>query len=142
MFSKKWLFYRAAAKTRVKKAASLLEAGISPDLPFKNRNGRTALHLASSEGNVTQRRIMEGKKSNEAARFEMTKLLLEKGANVNARDDDGLTALHLASGDGCLRIARLLLEKGANANARDNEGNTALYYASSENLLEFYRPLP
>eukprot|EP00601_Ochromonadales_sp_CCMP2298_P015945 CAMPEP_0173237836 /NCGR_PEP_ID=MMETSP1142-20121109/12286_1 /TAXON_ID=483371 /ORGANISM="non described non described, Strain CCMP2298" /LENGTH=52 /DNA_ID=CAMNT_0014168599 /DNA_START=71 /DNA_END=226 /DNA_ORIENTATION=- len=45
--------------------------------------------------------------------LEVIKLLLEKGANTDATDKDGMpgmTALHLASMEGHLEVLRLLLE--------------------------------
>ena len=47
----------------------------------------------------------------------IAKLLLEKGANVDATNGAGQTPLHQASEDGHLNIVKLLLEKGANMDA-------------------------
>ena len=49
------------------------------------------------------------------------KTLLAKGADVNAKDGDGLTALIAAAGEGQLEVVRLLLNKGADAN-KDHGG--------------------
>jgi ankyrin repeat protein len=46
-------------------------------------------------------------------RTEMVKLLLDKGANVEARSDDGTTALQLAVSNGNTEVVKLLREKGA-----------------------------
>jgi ankyrin repeat protein len=46
--------------------------------------------------------------------------LLERGANPSSRDNNGLTALHLAVGNGWVECAHGLLEGGADANARSN----------------------
>jgi ankyrin repeat protein len=44
-------------------------------------------------------------------------LLLEYGADVNAKTRDGLTALHLSAQNGHLEIVKLLLEHGADVNS-------------------------
>jgi len=54
------------------------------------------------------------------------KLLLEKGANIEAKDNDGDTALINAAIKGETEMVKLLLEKGANIEAKDNKGETAL----------------
>jgi len=54
---------------------------------------------------------------------EMVKLLLAKGANINAGK---WTALHSALDAGRLDIVELLLVKGADANVRNNKGRTPL----------------
>ena len=48
------------------------------------------------------------------------KLLIDKGADVNAQDTMGWTALILAADKGNLEIVRLLIEKGADVNAQEN----------------------
>jgi uncharacterized protein len=56
--------------------------------------------------------------------------LLEQGANVNARNDDGKTPLICAARAGSRTIVRMLLEGGADVNARDEDGETALFAAA------------
>lgn len=56
--------------------------------------------------------------------------LLAHGANVNAQDADGDTALHGAARSGNVEIARILLDKGANLNAKNNQGGTPLMWAA------------
>ena len=53
-------------------------------------------------------------------------LLLENGADIEARDRGGNTALIWAGRDGYIDTVKVLLDKGANIKARDNSGNTAL----------------
>jgi ankyrin repeat protein len=60
----------------------------------------------------------------------MVKLLLEKKANIEARNKYGSTPLIVAAVNGYVEIVQLLLEKGANIEGRDNEGNTALMSAA------------
>ena len=54
------------------------------------------------------------------------RLLLEHGADVNARTKDGRIPLHHASKSGAREVVRLLLEHGADVKAKDNDGKTAL----------------
>ena len=54
----------------------------------------------------------------------MAELLITKGANVNARSDNGLTPLHRASQVGNRNVVELLLSKGATIDVKDNDGST------------------
>jgi ankyrin repeat protein len=58
--------------------------------------------------------------------------LLEKGADVNTRGNDGFTALDMAAGHGHTDIVQALLSQGADMNAKDNDGITALMGAAFE----------
>ena len=57
---------------------------------------------------------------------EIVALLLEHGADVNARSRDGGTALHAAAFLGRAEIVELLLDKGADTAIRNNMGGTAI----------------
>lgn len=53
---------------------------------------------------------------------EAAKLLIEKGADVNAQNRDGATPLHSAAFLGRTETVKLLLEKGADTTLRSNDG--------------------
>ncbi len=57
-------------------------------------------------------------------------LLLENGADVNAKDTLGNRALDLAAGAGHIEAVELLLKHGAHIDARDRDGNTAFITAT------------
>ncbi|KAH9169161.1 ankyrin repeat-containing domain protein [Lactarius sanguifluus] len=57
-------------------------------------------------------------------------LLLERGVDVNALDEDHGTPLHYASSFGMLEVARLLIDHGAKANAENVRGETPLHLVS------------
>ena len=61
---------------------------------------------------------------------------LAKGADVNAADDTGGTALIWAVARGRAETVRLLLDSGAAVNARDADGMTALALARRKNAQE------
>jgi ankyrin repeat protein len=56
--------------------------------------------------------------------------LLAHGADVNAHDGDGDTALHGAAQTGNVEIMKRLLEKGADPNVKNKEGGTPLMWAA------------
>jgi ankyrin repeat protein len=61
---------------------------------------------------------------------DIAELLLDHGAHVNAREEDFLTALHLASLHGRLDVVKVLLDRGADIDARDIDGRTPSGLAS------------
>ncbi len=74
----------------------------------------TPLHVAARRGDV-----------------EVARVLLEHGADREARDNVDYSPLERASLEGHVELVQILLEYGADADARDTEGCTPLYLASS-----------
>lgn len=66
--------------------------------------------------------------------FEMTQFLLQSGANIQAADNTGMTALHFAAGainaEGSYRTTQVLLKSGANVNSRGADNLTPLHIAA------------
>jgi len=67
-----------------------------------------------------------------AGNKERIELFIKAGTDVNAKDNNGDTALMRASADDNFGVVKLLIEKGADANSKDNDGYTALMFASSK----------
>jgi ankyrin repeat protein len=64
---------------------------------------------------------------------DIIKILISKGADINAGDKDGYTPLHYAVKHTNLAIITLLLKKNADIHAVDSWGNTPLHYAAVYN---------
>lgn len=75
---------------------------------------RTALDLAAADGNVG-----------------LVRLLIQRGADVNAAGSDGRTALHTAAAGGHQDVIHILVEHGANVDTADSDGWTAVLFAAS-----------
>ena len=84
--------------------------------------GSTLLQVAIRERVPTDR--------SRAADQAIMRLLLDGGADVQARGKDGNTALHTAAWSNRADLAALLLERGAAVDARNDSGMTPLHYAA------------
>ncbi|WP_338959791.1 ankyrin repeat domain-containing protein [Spiroplasma endosymbiont of Tiphia femorata] len=73
--------------------------------------------------------------------FQIVKILLENGADVNYKDWDGNTSLMLTVQYGHLDIVKILLENGADVNYKDWDGNTSLILAAENGRIEIFNIL-
>ena len=93
------------------------------DLNTINEDGSTPLHRAI-EGDLNAER--------KTVNLEIIRLLIDKGADVNVKDDNENTPLHLSTNK---NIAELLISNGADVNAKDWSGETPLHrIISNEDL--------
>lgn len=68
--------------------------------------------------------------------LQSVEVCIENGADVNARDMDGFTALMWACMRGNFEIVKYLVERGADVNAKNDAGFTALMMASGQGYFE------
>ena len=117
----------AIMRNEQEEAKELLSQGADVNFRIPPQS-RSLLHLATVNGN--DQAIM---------------LLLEHGAVIDARDKNGWTPLHIATGAGFPRrkrnpdTIRLLLNCGANVNVSDNYGLTPLHLASAEGHIDIVK---
>ncbi len=95
---------------------TLLNAGADPNLGSEEEfeEGTTALMCIASSLFASNR-------------AEVIKFLVNRGADVNARNDNGETALIVACNNA--DSVKALIEAGADVNLEDNEGNTPIMLA-------------
>jgi ankyrin repeat protein len=104
----------------------LLDRGADPNLG--DDRGRTALFFAVSPGVVAASSRGPVVTWGHPA---VVSVLLEHGADVNARSHAGCTALHTAATFGEVDLVRTLIGSGCDVHAQDERGNTALMCAAS-----------
>jgi ankyrin repeat protein len=89
-----------------------------PAINARDGTGWTPLHWATEDHNFQDGSVL--------------RLLLEHGADINARCQIGRTPLHVATYNGALGVVRVLLEHGADVEAKNNDGQTASQVAIEE----------
>ncbi len=115
-------FLLAAMDGNLAVMRALAAAGADPHLATDQ--GTTPLMLASGLGRVPAETRVTEADSVEAARF-----LLERGADINAANGDGRTALHGAAHVRSDALVGLLVDHGAAVRAGDRRGITPLMIA-------------
>jgi len=116
-------YLRAALAGDVAAMTVLLAHGADPNLP--TQAGTTPLMAASGVNWVVAQTYTESPQS----LLDAIKLCLDNGADVNATNSMGLTALLGAANRGANDIIRLLVANGARIDAVDKEGRNATRWA-------------
>ncbi|KAK1312590.1 hypothetical protein QJS10_CPA07g01168 [Acorus calamus] len=116
--------HAAAAEDRREVMAKLIERLRGGELDARDREGRTAVHVAAGKGHV-----------------QMVRMLVEGGADRDARSGDGRTALHRAAANGDRDMVVALLEMGADCEIPTVRGQTPLDVARDKGHREIVEML-
>ena len=126
----------------------LIDGGADLGLTSRNYDHYTALHWAAQEGKVENVKCLIdcGPKNlmNKESRYrdvalgvaasygqpKVLKALIEYGADVNRKNDDGTTVLFNAASSGNAEAVNVLIEAGADVNVQANDGDTPLHVAA------------
>ncbi|KAJ0982577.1 hypothetical protein J5N97_010832 [Dioscorea zingiberensis] len=118
----------------------LLAKGCAGTREARNRVGRTAYDAAAEGGHG---RLFDALRLGDGLCAAARKgegrgvgRLVDRGAGVNGRDQNGWTALMRAGFKGRVEIVKALLDMGAELDARDDEGYTALHCAAEAGQAE------
>jgi len=116
-------FLRAALSGDTTTMKLLVQHGADPNLP--TLAGTTPLMAAAGVNWVVAQTYTESPQ----ARLDAVSLCLELGADINATNSMGLTALLGAVNRGSNDIVELLVKRGARLDIKDREGRTPLRWA-------------
>jgi cytohesin len=142
-------FHAAASHGHLEIVRLLLERGVDVNAQCE---GGTALHAAvcTGENNIVEALLAAGAnieaKENQTSQtallfaldptnphIEAARLLISRGANVNARSKGGSTPLIFAvCNPDQAEVVSDLIAKGADVNLADNDGQTPLYWAMTQ----------
>jgi ankyrin repeat protein len=112
-FSDSYSFLQAVRDRDADKVMPLINKPGAPVLATRDRNtGESATHIVVKRHDVA-----------------WLAFLLDRGAPVDPKDNQGLTPLMVAAQTGDVESARLLLGQGAKPNAVNNSGETSLVMA-------------
>jgi len=129
-------FLLAAQSVDVPLMKLIVERGADPKITTKDKS--TALMAAAGLG------YDEGRHTawTEARSLAAVKLALDLGAEVNATDDNGNTALHGAAFTGANSVVKLLVERGARLDVKDKLGYLPVTIAEGIHIAALlkYRP--
>ena len=132
----------AAENNQVEIVKLLLKKNADPNL--EDQTGWTALMKAVYQGNTTCVEALAARSRQEVNRGlliaaltghkEIAKILLDNGAEVDSRADDGRTPLMLAAIKGDSDLVSLLLKAGADPTLTDKSGATAGIFGDGERI--------
>jgi uncharacterized protein len=103
-------------------SAWLFLAALCPPLLAAENTMVTQLHKAAAANDIAA-----------------IKTLLAKGADIDARDTNGATALLVATHGNKVNAARALIEAGADVNAKDDISDSPYLYAGARGHLEILK---
>ncbi|MFC1765376.1 ankyrin repeat domain-containing protein, partial [Planctomycetota bacterium] len=111
----------AMRNARMDIASVLIDNGAEASLLTKMR-----VNMARQERRPVDLSLLTAAQNGEQ---QEVKVLLDQGADINAKDDQGMTPLHLAAQEGHKEVVEFLLSKDADINAQNIKGYTPLYSA-------------
>ena len=120
--------------------AAVVLVGCNPEPPeisiedavFKGNIKAVKQHIAAGTELNTGRRNPPLAHATMCGKWDIAKLLIAEGVDVNVKNLRGMTPLHEAALRGLKEIIELIIDNGADVNAKDSMGTTPLDWAEEE----------
>jgi hypothetical protein len=115
-----WFYCENGMTKSVERMLSMRNIDIEASSKWLSRDGLTCLHIAVF-----------------SCRIDICKLLIEKGANLEANDSDGFTPLFYAIISLNIEMVQFLCDLGANIEVRDMSWTDTILYCSLDRQLTY-----
>ncbi len=151
--------HRAAYEGDLEKVKKIIDRNPN-QINVQDASGYTPLHLASGKGHIEivefllnhgadieleifnrDTPLLVAARYARHGQYETIKTLLEHGAKVNHKDENGRTALHDAAMYSGKEVINLLISYGADVNARNKHQSTPLHQAAMLSNIEAAKAL-
>lgn len=129
-----WIYADDGSKSRRRPEASASSTGVIAGVSSADRAGVPARNNTANLGVRLSEAAFFGD-------YDTLKAMLDGGANVNVRDQSGMTPLAWAANKGGMRLVELLLDRGADVNCRNSDGWTPLHWAARSGNVDIAKVL-
>ncbi|XP_067904626.1 protein phosphatase 1 regulatory inhibitor subunit 16B-like [Heterodontus francisci] len=120
-------------KILIERGADLLAVNADGNMPYDLCDDDRTLELietAMVNQGITQEKIDQTRTAVEQQMIVDIREAIQAGTDLNARDAQGATLLHVVAANGYYTVAELLLEHGAKVNIKDHDGWEPLHAAA------------
>ena len=104
---------------------------LEADVNIRNKNSSSPLNYIPDIQGYSE--VLNKLKSRQSL-ANVARLLLDRGADINSRNDEGSTPSHSATIMGRIEVIRLLLERGADVGVEDMQGRTPFSLAKEHDF--------
>lgn len=117
----------------IEAGADLLAVNADGNMPYDLCEDEATLELIEmimAEQGITQEKIDECRGAKERVMLTDLREMVTNGADLNVKDEQGATMLHVAAANGYMSVGELLLEHRLSPDERDADGWTPLHAAA------------
>ena len=126
--------YHSVRYRNIEALSKILAEGVSPNImisdPFAD-SGEILLILSLLNATYADNEDL-------TEHAKVIELLLQNGADITARNENGLGVFHLAASNRRTDVIDMLLLSGADPDMKDKYGQSALFYANSTDIFEAF----